>query len=246
MLAGIKEILLITAPDGLSPFQRLLGDGRELGIRIEYAIQPSPDGLAQAFIIGEKFIDGNKVVLALGDNIFHGAGLGTQLKNSTNVQGGHIFAYKVSDPKNYGVVEFDSLGKVISIEEKPENPKSSFAVPGLYFYDEEVVEIAKGVKPSARGELEITSINQNYLSKGRLTTTILERGTAWLDTGTFESLHAASAYVKIIEERQGYKISCLEEIAWRNKWINDEQLLSLAYGYNGNPFEQYLKSLLKD
>jgi len=246
MLAGIREILVITSPDELAAFQKLLGDGNQVGISIQYAIQPSPDGLAQAFIIGEEFINGGKVALALGDNIFHGAGLGSQLRNSTNVSGANIFAYKVSDPQNYGVVEFDSAHQVISIEEKPLNPKSSFAVPGLYFYDERVVEIAHQVRPSARGELEITSVNQRYLEERQLKTTILERGTAWLDTGTFESLHAASAYVKIVEERQGYKISCLEEIAWRNKWISDEELLTLAQGYKGNPFTTYLQSLLKE
>ena len=245
MLAGIRDILVITAPDELPAFQKLLGDGSQLGISINYAVQPSPDGLAQAFIIGEDFIDGGKVVLALGDNIFHGAGLGSQLRNSTDVTGAHIFAYKVGDPQNYGVVEFDADNQVISIEEKPANPKSSFAVPGLYFYDEQVVQIAKTIRPSARGELEITSIHQRYLEDGRLTTTILERGTAWLDTGTFDSLHAASAYVKIVEERQGYKISCLEEIAWRNEWISDDDLKTLALGYNGNSFTTYLESLLR-
>lgn len=246
MLAGIREILVITSPDELPAFQKLLGNGSQVGVSIQYAVQPSPDGLAQAFIIGEEFIDGGKVALALGDNIFHGAGLGSQLRNSTNVSGANIFAYKVSDPQNYGVVEFDADHRVISIEEKPVTPKSSFAVPGLYFYDERVVEIAHEVRPSARGELEITSINQRYLEEGQLKTTILERGTAWLDTGTFESLHAASAYVKIVEERQGYKISCLEEIAWRNGWISDEELVTLARAYNGNPFTAYLQSLLKE
>lgn len=246
MLAGIREILVITSPDELPAFQKLLGDGSHVGINIQYAVQPSPDGLAQAFIIGEEFIDGAKVALALGDNIFHGAGLGSQLRNSTSVSGANIFAYKVSDPQNYGVVEFDAEHRVISIEEKPTQPKSSFAVPGLYFYDERVVAIAHEVRPSARGELEITSVNQRYLEEGKLKTTILERGTAWLDTGTFESLHAASAYVKIVEERQGYKISCLEEIAWRNRWISDEELETLAGAYKGNPFTTYLRSLLKE
>lgn len=245
MLAGIREILLITTPDDLPAFQRLLGNGRELGIEIQYAIQPKPEGLAQAFLIGEEFINGDKVTLVLGDNIFHGAGLGTQLRSMADVSGAHIFAYKVSDPERYGVVEFNAHGKVISIEEKPSNPKSQYAIPGLYFYDESVVDIAKSIKPSQRGELEITSVNLEYLSRGTLTTTVLERGTAWLDTGTFDSFHAAASYVKIVEERQGNKIACLEEIAWRNHWIDDAELRTLAEKYQENPYGKYLHQLLQ-
>lgn len=240
MLAGIREILVITTPQDQQAFKELLGSGRDIGIAIEYAVQPKPEGLAQAFLIGEKFIGDENVALILGDNIFHGAGLGTQLGSMRNISGAHIFAYKVSDPERYGVVEFDSDGRVLSIEEKPSQPKSQYAVPGLYFYDRDVVEIAKGIQPSARGELEITSINQEYLARQQLMTTILDRGTAWLDTGTFDSFHSASSYVKIIEERQGNKISCLEEIAWRNGWITTEQLTDLALRYRGNPYGQYL------
>ena len=245
MLAGIREILLISTPEDMPSFQRLLSDGKNLGIEISYAIQNNPNGLAEAFIIGENFIGNEKTALVLGDNIFHGAGLGTQLKFLNEVSGAHIFAYKVSDPTQYGVVEFGELGEVISIEEKPKNPKSKYAVPGLYFYDNEVVEIAKSLKPSARGELEITSINQTYLERDKLSLTVLERGTAWLDTGTFESFHAASSFVKIVEERQGNKISCLEEIAWRSGWISDEQLRVLAENYRKNPYGEYLFQLLE-
>jgi glucose-1-phosphate thymidylyltransferase len=245
MLAGIREILLITTPEDQSAFERLLGSGGGLGIDIQYAVQPKPDGLAQAFLIGEKFIRSECVALILGDNIFHGAGLGTQLKSMKHTSGAHIFAYKVSDPERYGVVEFDPDGKVLSIEEKPQAPKSQYAVPGLYFYDRDVVEIAKGIGPSERGELEITSINREYLMQERLQTTILERGTTWLDTGTFESFHAAASYVKIIEERQGNKISCLEEIAWRNGWISTNKLRQHAERYQGNPYGQYLLQLQK-
>jgi len=244
MLAGIREILLISTPDDQSVFQKLLSDGSDLGIQIQYAKQLEPRGLAEAFLIGSDFIAGQKVALILGDNIFHGAGLGTQLKSLTDLNGAHIFGYKVSEPKQYGVVEFSTEGKVISIEEKPINPRSRYAVPGLYFYDESVVEIARNVNPSKRGELEITSVNQEYLSREKLSLTILERGTAWLDTGTFESFNAASTYVKIVEERQGNKIACLEEIAWRNHWISDEQLMSLARAYKGNPYGEYLIQLL--
>lgn len=244
MLAGIREILLITSAADQPAFQRLLSTGEELGIQIEYKIQPSPEGIAQAFIIGEKFIAANKVALALGDNIFHGAGLGTQLRTLTSISGASIFAYRVNDPERYGVVEFTPDGKVLSIEEKPVLPKSRYAVPGLYFYDESVVEIAKNVKPSDRGELEITSVNQSYLDQGNLKITVLDRGTAWLDTGTFNSFHAAASYVKIVEERQGNKIACLEEIAWRNHWIDDNQLMKLAEKYQNNPYATYLKQLL--
>jgi glucose-1-phosphate thymidylyltransferase len=244
MLAGIREILIITTKEDQEAFQRLLTDGEDLGIQIQYSVQENPDGLAQAFIIGEEFINGGKVALVLGDNIFYGAGLGTQLRSLTQISGANIFAYKVNDPERYGVVEFSSDKKVVSIEEKPSKPKSKYAVPGLYFYDESVVEVAKKVKPSNRGELEITSVNQAYLERGELVVTVLERGTAWLDTGTLDSFHAASTYVKIVEERQGNKISCLEEIAWRNRWIDNSQLLILADKYKGNPYGQYLSQLI--
>jgi glucose-1-phosphate thymidylyltransferase len=244
MLAGIREILVITTKEDQAAFQRLLADGEDLGIQIQYSVQENPDGLAQAFIIGEEFINGGKVALVLGDNIFYGAGLGTQLRSLTQISGANIFAYKVNDPERYGVVEFSSDKKVVSIEEKPLKPKSKYAVPGLYFYDESVVEVAKKVRPSNRGELEITSVNQAYLERGELIVTVLERGTAWLDTGTLDSFHAASTYVKIVEERQGNKISCLEEIAWRNHWIDNSQLLILADKYKGNPYGQYLSQLI--
>jgi glucose-1-phosphate thymidylyltransferase len=245
-LAGIKEILIITTPEDLPSFQRLLGDGSQYGVSFEYATQDKPNGLAEAFIIGEEFIAGENVALILGDNIFHGVGLGKQLKDIENKEGATIFAYKVADPERYGVVEFASDGKVISIEEKPNNPKSKFAVPGLYFYDNQVVGISKGVKPSARGELEITTINEHYLKAGQLTTIVLERGTTWLDTGTIQTLHAASSYVQIIEERQGSKTSCLEEISWRNGWISNSKLQELATSYGNNPYEIYLNSLIDE
>lgn len=244
MLAGIREILIITTPHDQESFKRLLGDGTKYGVKFSFAVQESPDGLAQAFIIGESFIGSSSCALVLGDNIFHGDGLGTQLKALSDVEGAHIFAYKVRDPERYGVVEFDGKGKVLSIEEKPNDPRSSFAVPGLYFYDNSVVEIAKSIKPSARGELEITSVNQAYLEQGNLHTTVLDRGTAWLDTGTFKSLNAASAFVQIIEERQGLKISCLEEVAWRNGWISDSDLKARADEYKSSPFAKYLRGLL--
>lgn len=244
MLAGIQEILIITTAQDQESFKRLLGDGSGISVNFDYAVQDSPDGLAQAFLIGEKFINGDKCALVLGDNIFHGEGLGTQLSALRDVKGAHIFAYKVRDPERYGVVEFDNSGKAISIEEKPNVPKSSYAVPGLYFYDENVVEIAKQVKPSRRGELEITSINEMYLQRGLLKVTVLERGTAWLDTGTFESMNAASNFIQIIEERQGMKISCLEEVSWRMGWISNEQLIKLADGYKSSPYARYLKGLL--
>jgi len=244
MLAGIREILVITTPQDQESFKRLLGDGCRFAVQFEYAVQEKPEGLAQAFLIGEGFIKGNKSALVLGDNIFHGEGLGTQLAKLQSVNGAQIFAYKVKDPKRYGVVEFDDSGKAISLEEKPTNPKSSYAVPGLYFYDEKVVDIAKQVKPSARGELEITSINQAYLERNSLKVSVLERGTAWLDTGTFESMNAASNFIRIIEERQGMKISCLEEVAWRNGWLSDEELLFRAGEYKSSPFAAYLRGLL--
>ncbi len=243
-LAGIQEILIITTAEDLSSFQRLLGDGSQFGASFEYAVQEKPNGLAEAFLIGEEFIRREQVALILGDNIFHGVGLGKQLRAISGHVGATIFAYRVAEPEHYGVVEFDKNGAVISIEEKPKKPKSSFAVPGLYFYDSQVVDIAKKVKPSSRGELEITSINEKYLLDNNLKTKVLDRGTTWLDTGTFESLHAAASYVQIIEERQGSKISCLEEIAWRNFWISDSQLEELAKAYRNNPYGKYLNDLI--
>jgi len=243
-LAGIREILIITTPEDLPSFQRLLGDGSLYGASLTYAVQSKPNGLAEAFIIGESFISRDHVALILGDNIFHGVGLGKQLREIALANGATIFAYKVSDPERYGVVEFSESGKVLSIEEKPTKPKSNYAVPGLYFYDSEVVEIAKSVLPSKRGELEITSVNETYLSQGKLTTRILERGTTWLDTGTIQTLHSASSYVQIIEERQGSKISCLEEIAWRNGWMSNSDLESAAISFGDNPYGKYLSSLV--
>lgn len=244
MFANIREILVIVSPADLSQFERALGDGSSLGIEIRFAVQDEPRGLAEAFIIGEKFIQNSPSALILGDNIFYGQGLGVQLQSFKQISGAHIFAYRVKDPERYGVVEFSESGKVLSIEEKPKSPKSDYAIPGLYFCDPTVIEIAKNVKPSARGELEITSILQTYLDYGSLKTKILERGTAWLDTGTFESLHAASSFIKIIEERQGFKVSCLEEIAWRNKWITDNDLEKLAQDYGPSEYKNYLLSLL--
>lgn len=243
-LAGIREILIITTPQDLSSFQRLLGDGSQFGVSFHYTMQHQPNGLAEAFILGESFIGNQNVALILGDNIFHGVGLGRQLGNIDCSRFANIFAYKVSDPERYGVVEFDTQGKVLSIEEKPINPKSSYAVPGLYFYNSDVVEIAKTIQPSSRGELEITSVNEIYRQNGALNTTVLERGTTWLDTGTIESLQAAASYVQIIEERQGYKISCLEEIAYSNNWITRDQLQNIIDQYGKNPYGQYLRSLL--
>ena len=245
-LAGIKHILIITTPEDQSSFQRLLGDGSQYGAQFEYAVQEKPNGLAEAFIIGEDFIAGDQVALVLGDNIFHGVGLGQQLRALDSSSGATIFAYRVSDPQSYGVVEFSANGKVISIEEKPEYPKSNFAVPGLYFYDSQVCDIAKQIKPSARGELEITAINDHYLSNNQLEVKILDRGTAWLDSGTIQSLHAAASYIQVIEERQGSKVSCLEEIAWRNNWISDQQLIDIAMSYGKNPYGAYLINLLTD
>ena len=242
-LAGIREILIITTPEDLAAFQRLLGDGSQYGASFDYATQEKPNGLAEAFVIGEKFIAGASISLILGDNIFHGVGLGRQLEEISTNEGATIFAYRVADPERYGVVEFANNGKVKSIEEKPTKPKSNFAVPGLYFYESQVVEIAKNVRPSKRGELEITSINEFYLKASQLKTIVLERGTTWLDTGTIQSLHAASSYVQVIEERQGSKISCLEEIAWRNGWITTEHLLRISKEYGQNPYGLYLRSL---
>jgi glucose-1-phosphate thymidylyltransferase len=245
MLAGIREILVITTPRDSAAFQNLLGNGSRLGMRIEYAIQPRPEGLAQAFLIGADFISRDKVALALGDNIFHGSGLGTDLERHANVAGGNIFAYRVADPSAYGVVDFDVCGRVLSLEEKPLDPRSDFAVPGLYFYDNHVVEIAHSITPSARGELEITAVNQAYLDRGALTVTVLERGTAWLDTGTVESMMAASEYVRVVEARQGYKIGCIEEIAWRRGWIDDDQLLQLAATLDKSGYGHYLERLVR-
>jgi glucose-1-phosphate thymidylyltransferase len=243
MMAGIREILVITTPEYNEQFKALLGDGSQLGIRLEYAVQPSPDGLAQAFIIGEDFIGDESVALVLGDNIFHGTGVGSALRKHNDITGALIFAYKVSDPTAYGVVEFDGDGNVISIEEKPSAPKSDFAVPGLYFYDNDVVEIAKTVEPSHRGELEISTVNERYLQGGRLKVQVLDRGTAWLDTGTFESMMQASDYVRVIEDRQGFKIGCIEEIAWRAGWIDDAQLVELAQSLLKSGYGSYLQRL---
>lgn len=244
MMAGIREVLIITTPEYNDQFRALLGDGSHLGMRIEYAVQPSPDGLAQAFLIGEEFIGDDTVALVLGDNIFHGVGLGSNLKKNAEVDGATIFAYHVSDPKAYGVVEFDESFKAVSIEEKPAVPKSNFAVPGLYFYDNRVVEIAKTIEPSPRGELEISTINERYLESGDLQVQVLDRGTAWLDTGTFESMMQASEYVRVIEDRQGHKIGCIEEIAWRNGWIDDEHLVELAAPLAKSGYGVYLQKLL--
>jgi len=245
MMAGIKDILIITTPEDQSQFQNLLGDGKELGINIEYAVQPSPDGLAQAFTIGEDFIGNDDVALVLGDNIFYGHGFGDSLRASTNPDGGTVFAYQVSDPERYGVVDFDDDMNAISIEEKPQQPKSNYAVVGLYFYDNDVVEIAKNVQPSARGELEITSVNEEYLNRGKLQVQLMNRGSAWLDTGTFNSMNSASEYIRVIEERTGLKIGCIEEIAWRQGFIDDNQLAKLAQPLKKSGYGKYLQQLLK-
>lgn len=244
MMADIREVLIITTPEYGSQFQALLGDGSDLGMAISYAEQPSPDGLAQAFLIGEEFIGDDAVALVLGDNIFHGGGLGSQLREYRNLDGGMIFAYQVSNPEMYGVVEFDDDMVAVSIEEKPVLPKSSYAVPGLYFYDNSVIQIAKDVRPSARGELEISSVNEAYLAAGKLQVRVLDRGTAWLDTGTFESMMQASEYVRVIEDRQGIKIGCIEEVAWRAGWISDEQLAALAASLEKSGYGIYLRRLL--
>ncbi len=247
MLAGIKEILIISTPHDLPGFRRLLGDGSELGMHFEYAEQPSPDGLAQAFIIGEKFIGDDCVCLVLGDNIFHGSGFSGLLRQSVENAEKHgqatVFGYYVNDPERYGVAEFDKDGKCLSIEEKPEHPKSNYAVVGLYFYPNSVVKIAKGIKPSARGELEITTVNQEYLAQKKLTVQALQRGFAWLDTGTHDSLAEASTFIEVIEKRQGLKVACLEEIAYNYGWINREQLKELAKPMLKNEYGQYLEQL---
>lgn len=244
MGAGIRDVLVITTPHDAPGFRELLGDGAQWGIELTFAEQPRPDGLAQAFIIGETFIGNDGCALVLGDNVFHGAGLDSQLVQLTDQPGATIFAYRVSNPTEYGVVEFDETGRAISIEEKPKSPRSSYAVPGLYFYDNDVVEIAKSIKPSARGELEITAVNSAYLERGTLTVSRLPEGTAWLDSGTFASLHDASSYVRIIEERQGTKVGCPEEIAWRNGWISDAELLAAGMALEKSGYGNYLKSLL--
>jgi glucose-1-phosphate thymidylyltransferase len=246
MMAGIREVLVISTPDDLPGFQRLLGDGSRIGIEISYAVQPSPDGLAQAFLIGQEFIGNEKVCLVLGDNIFYGTGLGTALKANSEVQGGHIFAYHVNNPQEYGVVEFNKDGLAISIAEKPKNPKSNYAIPGLYFYDNSIVEIAKAIKPSARGELEISSVNEVYLASGNLTVTVLDRGTAWLDTGTVDSLMAAGEFVQVVEKRQGLKIGCIEEIAWRQGFIDSKTLLAIATPLAKSGYGDYLIDLVKN
>jgi glucose-1-phosphate thymidylyltransferase len=245
MLAGIQDILIISTPTDLPNFKKLFGDGSHLGLRFSYAEQPVPNGLAQAFVIGEDFIGDDSVALVLGDNIFYGTGLGEQLQQNANPSGGIVYAYHVSDPERYGVVEFDENNKAISIEEKPLHPKSNYAVPGLYFYDNEVVEIAKGLKPSPRGEYEITDINKVYLQNGKLKVSILERGTAWLDTGTFDSLNQASLFVQVIEQRQGIKIACIEEIAYRKGFISKEQLIKLAEPLMKSGYGEYIRKIIQ-
>jgi glucose-1-phosphate thymidylyltransferase len=245
LLAGIREVLIITTPEDNVAFQNLLGDGKSLGCRFEYAIQEVPNGLAQAFVIGEEFIDGGKAALILGDNIFHGAGLSQLLQESASLEkGARVFAYPVHDPERYGVVEFDAENRAISIEEKPAEPKSRFAVPGLYFYDERVTEIAKNIAPSARDEYEITDVNRKYLEMDELEVGVMQRGTAWLDTGTFESLHDAAEFVRVIEKRQDFKIGCIEEVAWRMGYINDDQLREIAKPLQKSGYGEYLLRLL--
>lgn len=244
MMAGIREILIITTPEDNAQFMRLLGDGSQVGCRFEYAVQEIPNGLAQAFVIGADFIGSDKVALVLGDNIFYGTGLGRQLQALNTVDGGYVFAYEVSDPERYGVVEFDGDNNVLSIEEKPQNPRSNFAVPGLYFYDNEVVSIARNLQPSPRGEYEITDVNKEYLARKQLKVSILDRGTAWLDTGTFDSLNDATEFVRVIEKRQGTKIGCIEEIAYRMGFIDKEQLSMQADALLKSGYGTYLKTLL--
>jgi glucose-1-phosphate thymidylyltransferase len=246
VMSGIREILIITTPEDQAAFQRLLGDGSQFGLTLEYAVQERPDGLAQAFLLGEQFIGDDAVALVLGDNIFHGVGLGRQLRTHTQIKGGLVFAYPVADPSAYGVVEFDADGRAVSIEEKPAKPKSRYAVPGLYFYDNRVIEIARALKPSARGELEITGVNAAYLEAGELTVEVLDRGTAWLDTGTFASMVQAAEYVRVIEERQGLKIGCVEEAAWRAGFLGAEELRELAVPLVKSGYGQYLINLLDE
>ncbi len=243
MMAGIREVLIITTPEDNPQFKRLLGDGSKVGCKFEYAIQEIPNGLAQAFVIGESFIGNDKVALVLGDNIFYGTRMGKQLKELADVEGGYVFAYQVADPERYGVVEFDADYNALSIEEKPAKPKSNFAVPGLYFYDNSVVKIAKELKPSARGEYEITDVNKEYLKAGTLKVALLDRGTAWLDTGTFDSLSDASEFVRVIEKRQGNKIGCIEEIAYRNGFIDKKQLDTIAEELSKSGYGEYLKKI---
>lgn len=245
MLAGINEILIITTPEDQAGFKKLLGDGSQVGCRFEYVVQPKPDGLAQAFILGEEFIGSDPVALILGDNIFYGSGMGNLLGQKIDPDGAVVFAYQVNDPERYGVVEFDDNHKVLSIEEKPKEPKSNFAVPGLYFYDNQVVEIAKNIKPSPRGEFEITDVNKTYLEMGKLEVGVLDRGTAWLDTGTFDSLIQAGQFIEVIEKRQGMKIGCIEEIAYAKGWINDEQMARQAKIYAKSGYGEYLNNLVK-
>lgn len=243
MLAGIREILIITTPEDSDQFKRLLGDGKELGCDFQYAVQATPNGLAQAFVIGESFIGNEKVALILGDNIFYGSGFSQLVQSFNDVEGAAVFAYEVNDPERYGVVEFDANKKVISIEEKPTQPKSNYAVPGLYFYDNSVVGIAKSIQPSSRGEYEITTVNNEYLKQGKLKVGIMNRGTAWLDTGTFDSLSDASEFVRVIEKRQSQKIGCIEEVAWRMGYINKDQLKKLAEQYAKSGYGSYLMNL---
>lgn len=244
MLSGIKDILIISTPQDLPQFRKLFGDGSHLGLNFSYAEQPLPNGLAQAFVIGANFIGNDPCALVLGDNIFYGMGLGKTLEKNTNPEGGIVYAYQVSDPERYGVVEFDKDMKAISIEEKPAKPKSKFAVPGLYFYDNEVVEIAKNIKPSPRGEYEITDVNLEYLRRGKLSVSVLDRGTAWLDTGTFDSLMQASQFIQVIEQRQGIKVACIEEIAWRKGFISTEQLTRLAEPLLKSGYGKYLMDII--
>ncbi len=246
MLAGIRDILVITTPEDHDQFVRLLGDGSDFGINLTYAVQPSPDGLAQAFVIGEEFIGGESCALVLGDNIFYGPGFGRKLSRFTDIDGAAVFAYQVSDPTAYGVVEFDESGKALSLEEKPAKPRSKYAIPGIYFYDNDVVEIAKGLEPSARGEYEITDVNRTYLEQGRLQVEVLERGIAWLDTGTFESLNDASNFIRTVEHRQGLKIGSPEEIAWRQGFLTDDELRERAGTLLKSGYGDYLLSLLDD
>jgi glucose-1-phosphate thymidylyltransferase len=244
MMAGIREILIITTPEDSEAFQRLLGDGSQLGCQFEYAVQPSPDGLAQAFLIGEQFIGDDKVALVLGDNIFYGHGFGNSLKKCVNPDGGIVFAYQVADPERYGVVEFDDNRQAVSIEEKPTEPKSNFAVVGLYFYDNDIIDIAKSITPRDRGELEITAVNDAYLQRGKLKVQTMGRGSAWLDTGTFESMNQASQFVEVIEQRTGYKIGCIEEIAFQEGFITADQLRALAEPLHKSGYGRYLLSLI--